>query len=153
VIRIALAALHLIALGIGLGAVWSRARALSSHPLDVAAARCAFAADTWWGIAAGLWIATGLWRLIAGTEKATSYYLHNHVFFAKMGFLVLILALEIWPMITLIRWRVAAARQGDAWRPDEAAAARIRTISYGEAALVIAMVIAAVMMARGYGSA
>ena len=100
-LRVTLAALHLIALGIGLGAVWARARALNEQPLTIDSARRAFAADTWWGFAAGLWIATGLWRLLAGTEKQTSYYMQNHIFFAKMGFLVLILALEMWPMITL----------------------------------------------------
>src|SRR5215210_3226950 len=96
-LRIALAAIHLLALGVGLGAVWARARAF-----DGAAARRAFAADTWWGVAASLWISTGLWRLLAGTEKATSYYLSNHVFFAKMGFLAAILLLELWPIVTLV---------------------------------------------------
>ena len=151
-LRIALAALHLLALGIGLGAVWARARALRERPLDVSAARRAFAADSWWGFAAALWIATGVWRLLAGTEKATSYYMHNHVFFAKMGCLALILVLELWPMITLIRWRRAATRRGDAWRPESSAAARVRAISYLEALLVVAMIVAAVMVARGYGA-
>lgn len=150
-LRLALAALHLLALGVGLGAVWARARALGAHPLDVAAVRRALAADTWWGIAALLWIGTGLWRLLAGTEKATGYYLHNHAFFAKMGCLLLILGLEVWPMVTLIRWRVALGRAGGDWPPDARGAARIRGISYAEAALVVAMVVAAVMMARGYG--
>jgi putative membrane protein len=151
-LRIVLAVLHLAALGIGLGAVWARARALSARPLDGAAARRAFAADGWWGAAAGLWIATGLWRLIAGTEKATGYYLANHVFYAKMGFFALILALELFPMITLIRWRRAAGREGTAWSPDTRAASRISAISYAQAVLVLAMVTAAVMMARGYGA-
>lgn len=152
-LRLLLAALHLIALGIGLGAVWARARALRERPLVNESAHRAFAADTWWGVAAGLWIATGIWRLVAGTEKATTYYLHNHVFFAKMGFLVIILALEVWPMLTLIRWRVAAARGGRAWQPVLSIANRIAAISYLEAVLVSAMVVAAVMVARGYGSA
>src|SRR5689334_11348149 len=93
-LRLFLAAMHLIALGIGLGAVWARASALS-RPLDRAAMVRAFRADTWWGGAAALWIATGVWRLLAGTEKATTYYMHNQAFFAKMGFLVIILLLEV----------------------------------------------------------
>ncbi|PYP61918.1 MAG: DUF2214 domain-containing protein [Gemmatimonadetes bacterium] len=149
-LRLFLAAMHLIALGIGLGAVWARANALS-RPLDRAAMVRAFRADTWWGIAAALWIATGLWRLLGGTEKSTSYYMHNHVFFTKMSFLVIILLLEIGPMITLIRWRQIAGRGTSAWNPNPAAARRIARISYIEAALVIAMVFAAVAMARGYG--
>lgn len=150
-LRIILAFLHLSALGIGLGAVWTRARSLAERPLGPGAVRRAFVADTWWGIAAALWIATGLWRLLASTEKPTDYYLHNHVFFAKMGFLAVVLALEVWPMVTLIRWRAGARRAGADWLPDEKAGARIRAISYAEAALVLAMVAAAVMMARGYG--
>src|SRR5690242_3363615 len=112
----------------------------------------AFTADTWWGVAAALWIATGLCRLLAGTEKATRYYMHNDFFFTKMTFLVIILLLEVGPMITLIRWRQIAGRGTSAWNPNPAAARRIARISYIEAALVVAMVFAAVAMARGYGS-
>ena len=151
-LRITLAIVHLVALGIGLGAVWARARALGERPLDRHAARRAFAADGWWGIAAVLWIATGLWRLLAGTDKATAYYLSNHVFFAKMGFFAAILLLELWPALTLVRWRRAAARGGSSWTPHAPSAARIRVLSYVEAVLVIAMVSAAVLMARGHGA-
>ena len=151
-LRLILATMHLVALGIGLGGVWARARALNESPLTLAAAKRAFAADTWWGIAAALWISTGLWRLFAGTEKATTYYLHNHVFYAKMGFLLLIMLLELWPMITLIRWRVDAGRKPDTWRPDSATADRIRIICSVQVALVIAMVAAAVTISRGYGN-
>ena len=150
-LRITLAALHLVALGIGLGAVWARARGLGARPLDRASVRRGFAADGWWGVAAVLWLATGLWRLLAGTEKATAYYVANHIFLAKMGFFVAILLLELWPAITLMRWRRVAARSGASWTPDGSTAARVRAISYLEALLVVAMVIAAVMMARGYG--
>ena len=151
-LRIGLAILHLLALGIGLGAVWARARALGELPLNRNSVRRAFAADGWWGFAAVLWIGTGFWRLLAGTEKATSYYLANHLFLAKMGFLVAILLLELWPALTLIRWRRLAARSGASWTPDASLAARIRAISYVEAALVIAMVCAAASMARGVGA-
>jgi putative membrane protein len=100
-----------------------------------------------------LWIATGLWRALAGTEKTPSYYWHNHVFLAKMGFLVLVLALEIWPMMTLIRWRLAAGRQQLPSSADLATKGRvIARISDVQTLLVVAMVIAAVMMSRGYGA-
>jgi putative membrane protein len=151
-LRILLAVVHLVALGIGLGAVWARARALGEQPLNRGSARRACTADGWWAMAAALWIGTGLWRLLAGTEKATAYYLSNHIFLAKMGFLGAILLLELWPIVTLVRWRRAAARGGSSWTPDLWQAAMIRAISYVQAALVIAMVVAAVMMARGYGA-
>ena len=150
-LRLVLASLHLLALGIGLGAVWARARGLR-EPIDRASLRRAFAADGWWGFAAALWISTGVWRLIAATEKPTTYYMHNHVFFMKMGFLLLILLLEIWPMITLIRWR-AASRRGSLVPERLADKARhIRSISYFQALLVVCMVVAAAAMARGYGT-
>ncbi len=148
-LRLALAAVHLLALGIGLGAVWGRARALGG-PRDSRALRRALAADGWWGIAALLWIGTGVWRLLAGTETATGYYLQNHVFYAKMGLLVLVLLLEAWPMITLIRWRADPSRAETA--AGAAAARRISAISYVETVLVIGMLVAAVAMARGYGA-
>ena len=142
-LRIVLAALHLLALGIGLGAVWSRARLLGGR-FDSGAVRRALVVDSWWGVAAVVWLATGLWRLFAATEKATTYYMTSRVFFAKMGMFVLVLILEIGPMITLLRWRRGM-------QPDASAAKRIATISYVECLLVIAMVVAAVAMARGYG--
>src|SRR3989454_6746053 len=107
-IRWLLAALHLLALGVGLGAVWARGHALQTQ-LDVLGLRRVFYADTWWGVAAFLWIGTGLVRAFGGFEKGSFYYLHNHVFWAKMGLLAAILVLEVGPMIALIRWRVAGA--------------------------------------------
>ncbi len=92
VLRWLLAAVHLLALGIGLGAVWVRARALRGS-FDEAGLRRIFAADSWWGLAAVLWIGTGLWRLLAATEKPTRYYLENHLFWLKMGALLAILLL------------------------------------------------------------
>lgn len=147
-IRWLLAALHLLALGVGLGAIWVRARTLS-HPIDLAAVRRVFIADGWWGIAAVVWLTTGLWRWMAGTEKATAYYLQNHVFLAKMGCFVMIWLLELTPMTALIKWRreVAAGRL-----PDTSAAPRLARISYLEAGLVVVMVFLATAMARGYGA-
>ena len=86
------AALHLLGLGIGLGAVWARARALRG-PLDAAGLRRVFYADGWWGVAAAVWIGTGLVRVIGGLEKGMDYYLQNHVFWGKMGLLLAILVL------------------------------------------------------------
>ena len=57
-----------------------------------------------------------------------------------------ILALEIWPMVTLIRWRVRAGR-GEPL--DVRRAHTFARISQIEALLVIAMVLAASAMARG----
>jgi putative membrane protein len=148
-VRWLLAAFHLLALGVGLGAIWARAHWLRSST-DPRHLRYALAADTWWGLAALLWIGTGLWRLLAGTEKPTEYYLHNHVFWAKMAALALILLLELRPMLTLIHWRRELARGAT---PNTAAGATLSRISYLQAALIVIMVLAAAAMARGLGAA
>jgi putative membrane protein len=144
-LRWLLAWAHLLGLGIGLGAVWARARALSG-PLDPAGLRRAFAADTWWGVAAGLWIVTGLVRAFGPFEKGSAYYLSSGWFLLKMALLLAILALEIAPMITLIRWRIALAH-GRALNTGPARTfARISDV---QAVLVVLMVLCATAMARG----
>lgn len=143
-----LAAIHLLALGIGLGAVWARARALRG-PLDPPGVRRVLHADAWWGIAAVLWIGSGLWRLLGGLEKDTAYYFQNHVFWTKLGLLALILVLEISPIATFGRWRRLAGR-GETF--DTRPAGRLARISYVQAGLVALMVLAATAMARGSGA-
>jgi len=150
-LRLTLAALHLLALGMGLGAVIARGTALRESPSN-AALRRAFRSDTTWGIAAALWISTGVWRMVAGLEKPPGYYYTNPVFHAKMGLLALILILEFWPMITLIRWRRAFSAGESAERlMTRGAGKRIATISHIEAFLVVVMVFVAVALARGFG--
>lgn len=151
-LRITLAALHLIALGLGLGAVSSRGTALREPPTN-AALRRAFRSDSVWGLAAVLWIVTGVWRLVSGIEKPTGYYLANPLFHAKIGLFVLVLALELWPMMTLIRWRRAFSAGESAERlMTSGAGRRIATISHIEAFVVLVMVFVAVALARGFGS-
>jgi putative membrane protein len=152
-LRIALAVLHLLALGVGLGAVYARARALAALSAAPDALRRAFAADAWWGVAAALWVITGLWRALAGTEKASGYYWSNHVFYAKMGLFLLVFVLELWPMTTLMRWRRAAAKGTLAPHETLAPVARkLARISDVQTLLLVATVVTAVLMARGYGS-
>jgi putative membrane protein len=141
------ASVHLLALGIGLGAVWVRGRALRS-PLDLPGLKRVFLADNAWGLAALLWISTGLWRLLGGLEKGTGYYLQNHIFMTKMALLGAVLILELFPMVTLMGWRRTVAR-GQV--PVTLRAGRLATISFIQAALVVSMVLAATAMARGLG--
>ena len=147
-LRWLLASLHLLGLGLGLGAVWARGRALDGD-LDRGGLKRVFVADTWWGVAAALWIVTGLTRAFGGFEKGSAYYLHNRAFLIKMALFLLILVLEIRPMVTLIRWRARVSR-GEVPTSLRAARAMAR-ISYGEAVLVALMVLAATAMARGHG--
>lgn len=145
-LRWLVAAAHLLALGIGLGAVWGRGRALRGAVVDTQAVRRALVADAWWGVAALLWLGTGLWRAFGGLERGTAYYLAQPVFHAKMGLFLLVVALEIRPMLVLLRWRRALAR---GTRLDTAPARAISRISALQAILVIAIVLAATALARG----
>jgi putative membrane protein len=146
-LRWILAASHLLGLGIGLGSVWARGRALR-QPLDTPGLRRVLAADGWWGVAALIWVSTGVWRLFGGLEKGTAYYLQNHVFWTKMLIFGLILLLEVAPIVTFGRWRrdLAAGRA-----PDVGRAPGLARASFVQAVLVILMVLAATGMARGYG--
>jgi putative membrane protein len=149
-LRVIVAGFHLLGLGLGLGAVLTRGNALR-EPLSAQSLQRAFGADTLWGIAALLWVVTGVWRL-SKLEKGTDYYFANHFFVAKMSLFVLILLLEVWPMIVLIRWRVGLRRDmnvQDFALP--AVAKRMAAISHVEALLVVLMVFFAAAMARGYG--
>jgi putative membrane protein len=148
VIRWIFAWVHLLGLGIGLGAVWVRASALRGT-LDTPGLKRVFVADTWWGIAAIIWIGSGLVRLFGSLEKGTSYYVHNTFFWIKMALLIVILLIEIMPMVTLIRWRIDV---GKGAQPDTRIARRLASISTVEAGLVVLMVLCATAMARGFGS-
>jgi putative membrane protein len=140
-------ALHLLALGIGLPSVFLRGRALAG-PLDGPALRRLFAADTAWGLAALLWIATGLARAFAGLEKGTQFYLASPLFWIKMALLGAIILLEIWPMTTFMRWRIAVQRGGV---PDTRQARSLWIVNHVEMILGLVMVFVASFMARGFG--
>ena len=138
--------LHILALALGLPAVALRGRALKG-PLDDAGLRRLFAADAVWGIAAALWLVTGLARAFAGLEKGTPFYLGSALFWTKMSLFLSVVVLEIHPMITLIRWR-AAVRDGR--RPDTTAARKLYVMNHVEMALVVVIVFVASFMARGF---
>jgi len=149
-LRIALAAVHLLGLSIAVASIYMRAL-LFREISDRAALHRGFRADNWWGVAALVLIASGLWRAFGGFEKAPSYYWANHVFQAKMALLGLVIVLELWPMLTLLGWRFAEARSAlptmDVIRRK---GRRISRVSDVQAFLVLVIIVAAVMMARGY---
>jgi putative membrane protein len=140
-------ALHLLALAIGLPSVYLRGRALKG-PFDADRLRRLMVSDTVWGIAFVLWLATGLGRAFGGLEKGTEFYLHSALFWLKLGTIALVVALEIWPMLTLIGWRRVIAR-GQA--PDTSRARALFVINHIEMALVVVIVFVASFMARGFG--
>ena len=140
-------ALHVLALALGLPSVYLRGRALKG-PLDRDGLRRLLAADTVWGIAAGLWIATGLLRAFGGLEKGSQFYLQSPLFWTKMAFFATVIILEIWPMVTFIGWR-GALRRGET--PDTSRARALYLVNHVEMGLVVLIVFVASFMARGFG--
>jgi putative membrane protein len=141
-------ALHVLALAIGLPALWLRGRALRA-PLDAGGFNRLFAADTAWGVAAALWLVTGLLRAFAGLEKGSAFYLGSWFFWTKMTLFLLVVALEVHPMLTFIRWR-GLRRRGQT--PDTSGARTLYVIGHVEMTMVILMVFVASFMARGFGA-
>jgi putative membrane protein len=139
------ASLHYLALAIGLPAIFLRGRALKGT-LDDAGLRRLFAADSMWGVAAALWLATGLLRAFAGLEKGSAFYLQSHGFYLKMGLFLAVVILEVRPMLTFMKWR-QARRRGS--RIDTSSARALFQVSHIQMSIVVAMVFVASAMARG----
>lgn len=91
-------------------------------------------------------LVSGGMRAFGEFEKGADYYLHQPLFHLKMTLFVLILLIELAPMITLIKWRIASSR-GAAL--DTKGAKLYARISHVEALLLILMMVAATGMARG----
>lgn len=144
-LRWLLASLHLLGLGIAMGSVFARGVAFR-HITRNGAVKRILLADNFWGISALILISTGLLRAFAGFEKGTGYYVANTYFWIKMGLLAVVLALEIQPMIHLIRWRLGQPGKEPI---DTSLASRFGAISYIQTILVTGMLLAATAMARG----
>jgi putative membrane protein len=136
-----------LALALGLSSVYLRGRALRGR-LDREGLKRLFAADNVWGIAAGLWIVTGLLRAFGGLEKGSQFYLQSPLFWIKMALFVAVVVLEIRPMMTFIRWRRAVGR-GEV--PNTSGARALYLVNHIEMALVVVIVFVASFMARGFG--
>lgn len=135
-----LSTVHLLGLALAFTAIHSRSAALRSADY-----KRAFRADNLWGISALVLLVTGLMRAFGGFEKGTEFYVQNPAFHAKMTFFVLILAMEVYPMVTLFRWR------RDESLRSEATARRIAGMGHGQSLLLVLIVLAAAFMARGIG--
>ena len=140
-----LAVLHLVTFGLGAASCWARARALARLRGNEGL-RDVFFADNLWGLAAILWIGTGLWRAFGGTEKGTDFYLHDTAFLVKMALFLVVFMLEIRPMVTLIRWRLRIAK---GLPIDFSSSPMLAQITYVQLVLLIPIVVMAAAVARG----
>jgi putative membrane protein len=139
-----------LALAIGFAAVFARGRRLrdlARRREDAGALELLIQADNLWGVAALLWIATGLLRVFGRFEKTPDFYLRNGFFWVKMALFGLVLALEIVPMSTFIRWRVARSR--GTVPVAGADLSRLIALNDAEVAIILLIPFVAALMARG----
>jgi putative membrane protein len=139
-----LSAIHVLTLALGLRALGARGHALA-QPLDAAGWKQLLAADNQWGVAALLWITSGMARVSFG-GKDPSFYFRNGFFWIKMALFAAVLVLELAPMITFIRARLARRRN---LPPPAFPVAAYRRLNHAEALVVVAIVFVAAFMARG----
>lgn len=144
------AAFHFLALALGMSSVVARGlrlRDLRRNPQGPGVLQGVLVADTFWGIAAALWLVTGLARAFGHLEKAPDFYRRNGFFHLKMALFVSVIALEIVPIVTLTRWRIAKKRGEAPWL--EAPVDRLVRINDTEVVGVALIIFVATLMARG----
>lgn len=140
-----IAGLHLLALPLGFSGILIRWRSLK-FPHAENSLKSIYAGDNLWGLAALVWISTGLFRAFGGIEKGSDFYLGSPWFHAKMSLFALVFVLEIKPMITLIRWRIQ--RKVAFSTEDSATLKTMVRLSGLECLLILTIAILAVAMAR-----
>jgi putative membrane protein len=106
-------------------------------------------ADMGFGISAGVVLASGLARALAGA-KPWQFYSGNPVFHAKVGLFVLVGILSIWPTLAFLRWRKAAAADFS-FRVAMSEWRRIKRFVMIEMHLIALIPLLAVLVARGIG--
>jgi len=139
-----LSAVHMLTLALGVWGITERGRALA-RPLDDAGWKRLLAADNAWGIAALLWITSGLARVFYG-GKEPAFYSRNVFFWIKLTLFAAVFLLELAPMVTFIRVRNARAKRTAL---PHFPVDTYRRINAAELALVITIVFMAAFMARG----
>lgn len=144
---LALAAVHLMSLALGVLSLTQRARAL------VAAERGehlkpVFFWDAVYGLVAVVWLGSGLWRAFGGVEKGSDYYLSNHVFWTKMLLLLILIGFEGYLAVTFVRWRIQRKKNEPVSLAHKARLVRFHYVQFW---LMLGMVAMATLMARGVG--
>ena len=145
--RLALAALHLLSLALGVFALTARARALAAAQKNDEL-KPVFFWDAVYGAVAIVWLGSGVWRAFGGVEKGTDYYLSNHAFWTKMLLLAALLVVEVILAVTFVRFRIFV-KKGEA--VSLAKKARLVRLHHVEFALVLGMIVMATLLARGVG--
>ncbi|MGA2042491.1 MAG: DUF2214 family protein [Roseiarcus sp.] len=144
----ALASLHHLAV-FALAAILAGELAILTVGIDERGLARLARIDLGYGVAAAVVVIFGVARVIWGA-KGYQYYVENSVFWTKMALFVLVGLLSIPPTVRYIGWG-RQRRRDPAFRPDAQDIASVRLWLWAEAALFLAIPVAAAAMARGYG--
>jgi putative membrane protein len=148
-VAVALAAfLHHIA-AFGIVAALVAEFALLSSALTARSARQVQIADLAYGIAAGVVLAVGFFRVFY-FEKGSVYYFHSAPFIAKITIFAVVGLASIYPTVEFLSWG-RDLKQGRGPSVPERKIKRLRTIIAWELAGLVLMILCAALMARGIG--
>ncbi len=106
--------------------------------------------DIAFGVLAGLILVVGFGRVYFGL-KGPDYYWSNLFFQAKLGAVLLVGILSVWPTVRFIRWRREIGRDAD-FVPPPTEVEKTRRFIHLELVVFILIPVFAALMARGYGS-
>lgn len=122
---------------------------LLRNELTLSSARSVLRMDAVYGGAATVLLVAGFVRVFF-TEKGAAYYFASGTFLAKLTLFIVAALLSIYPTVTFMRWRKALREQ----RVPELAVGKRRTLRmliHLELTLIVAIILLAIMMARGIG--
>jgi len=122
---------------------------LMKGELTLTSARSLARMDAAYGIAAVVVLIVGLLRVFY-TEKGADYYFHSGTFIAKIALFVIVGLISIYPTMQFLGWR-KTLRQQQVPVLDAGKRRTIRLILHVELTLLFAMMLFAVLMARGIG--
>jgi putative membrane protein len=123
--------------------------ALFSRTVTLAQARKLRVIDAHYGLAAVTILIAGYFR-VTQFEKGTDYYLSNSWFIAKMALFALVGILSIYPTVLFLSWKKNIQR-GEAPVISGHTYTRIRICLFLELAAMLGILLAAPLMARGFG--
>lgn len=123
---------------------------LCRAPIGAATAVRLSRIDMFYFIAAMLVLLSGLARIFYGA-KGSAFYLHNQMFYAKVGVFVLVGLLSLVPTIRFMRW-AKAAKANVAYSVPAAEIASVRRFIHAELFLLLLLPLLAAFMARGIGA-
>ena len=105
--------------------------------------------DAVYGLSSLAVLATGFARIFLG-GKGASYYWGNPLLWVKLGLFIIVGLVSIFPTLRFIRWRKALRADGSLPSADEVRATRKLVMI--QAHIVPIIPLAAVFLARGFGS-